>query len=101
MKKAKSDKAKKKAKKGLKKARQQYKKLSASLPGLKASYDSACAGARVKPFYGGRGAGPPEELGPHERVEPSVEHPLDVADLGVGAVVLDHRVGVQHVRADL
>ena len=50
LKKAKSDKAKKKAKKGLKKAKRQYKKASASLPGLKAGYDSACAGARVKPF---------------------------------------------------
>ena len=47
---AKSDKAKKKAKKGYKKAKKQHKKIAAKLPGLKASYDSACAGARVKPF---------------------------------------------------
>ena len=47
------------------------------------------------------GTRPAEELGPYERVEPAVEHPLHVADLGVGAVVLDHRVGVQHVGADL
>jgi len=46
---AKSDKAKKKAKKGYKKARKQHKKLAAPLPKLKAGYDSACAGARVKP----------------------------------------------------
>ncbi|HEX5909116.1 MAG TPA: hypothetical protein VFY44_01410 [Thermoleophilaceae bacterium] len=50
VKKAKTKKAKKKAKKGLKKARKQHKKVAASLPGLKTSYDSACAGARVKPF---------------------------------------------------
>ena len=34
-------------------------------------------------------------------VEVAVQHALDVADLDVGAVVLDHRVGVQHVGADL
>ena len=37
----------------------------------------------------------------HERVEVAVEHGLRVAGLVVGAQVLDHLVGVQHVAADL
>src|SRR6478735_711826 len=38
---------------------------------------------------------------PDEAVEVAVEHALGAADLEVGAVVLDHRVRVQHVGADL
>src|SRR3712207_1296990 len=37
----------------------------------------------------------------HEPVEIAVEHALGAADLEVGAVVLDHRVRVQDVGADL
>ena len=41
------------------------------------------------------------ELGADEAVEVAVEHALGVADLEVRAVVLDHRVRVQDVGADL
>ena len=41
------------------------------------------------------------QVGVHEAVEVAVEHAVGVADLEVGAVVLDHRVRVQDVGADL
>src|SRR4051794_6154712 len=43
----------------------------------------------------------PQKLGAHESVQVAVEDRLRVADLVVGPVVLDHRVGVQDVGADL
>ena len=43
----------------------------------------------------------PQELGADEAVEVAVEHALGVAHLVVRAVVLDHRVRVQDVGADL
>ena len=42
-----------------------------------------------------------EQVGAHEVVEVAVEHALDVAHLDAGAQVLDLRVGVQDVGADL
>ena len=42
-----------------------------------------------------------QQIRADEAVEIAVEHPRRVAHLVVGAVVLDHRVGVQHVGADL
>src|SRR5262249_17352925 len=42
-----------------------------------------------------------EQVRAHEPVEVPVEHPLDVAHLIPRAVILDHRVWVQHVGADL
>src|SRR2546425_353023 len=44
---------------------------------------------------------PPQQLCPDEAVEVAVENTLGVAHLVVRAVVLDHRVGVQYVGADL
>src|SRR2546426_11332699 len=42
-----------------------------------------------------------EQIGAHEAVEIAVENTLHVADLGAGARVLDHRIGMQHRGADL
>lgn len=50
LKKAKSKKAKKKARKKLKKYKKLYKSSAAKTVKLKSGYDTACAGARVKPF---------------------------------------------------
>src|SRR4051794_34136614 len=36
-----------------------------------------------------------------ESVEITIEHPVDVADLLLGSMVLDHLIGMQHVAADL
>ena len=47
---AKTKKAKKKLKKQLKKMKKRYKSSTAKALKLKAAYDTACAGARVKPF---------------------------------------------------
>jgi hypothetical protein len=47
---AKTKKAKKKLKKQLKKMKKRYKASTAKALKLKAGYDTACAGARVKPF---------------------------------------------------
>ena len=60
-------------------------------------------GARsaAAPPSGGRGGRGLVQVVAHELVEVAVEHPLHVADLVLGAVVLDHRVGVQDVAADL
>src|SRR6188474_1698586 len=41
------------------------------------------------------------ELGQHEGVEVAVEHGRGGARLVVGAMVLDHLIGVEHIRADL
>src|SRR4051794_6512740 len=46
-------------------------------------------------------AGRPQQLGADEAVEVPVEHALGVAHLVAGAVILDHRVRVQDVGADL
>ena len=45
--------------------------------------------------------GPPTQLRLDEPVDVTVEHPLRVADLLVGPMVLDHLIGREHVRADL
>ena len=37
------------------------------------------------------------EIGVHEAIQVAVEHPLDVPDLDVGAQVLDHLIGLQHI----
>src|SRR4051794_25793777 len=42
-----------------------------------------------------------EQVGADEPVQVALEHALDVADLLVGPVVLDHRVRIEHVGPDL
>src|SRR5919198_733820 len=59
-------------------------------------------GARpARPFPAAAGGGAAAELRGHELIEVPVEHSLDVARLDARPVVLDHLVGLQHVRADL
>src|ERR1035438_4092013 len=41
-----------------------------------------------------------QQVGPNEGLQIAVEHPVDVPDLGLGAVILDHAVGLENRRAE-
>src|SRR5690348_11750245 len=58
---------------------------------------------RKRPLVGARSvlAGPPAQPGLDERIDLSVEHSLGVAYLLAGSHILDQRVWLQHVVADL
>ena len=44
---------------------------------------------------------PRQQIGANERLQIAVEHAIHVADFHLGAVVFDHAIGLQHVRANL
>ena len=43
----------------------------------------------------------PEEIGLDKGIQPTVEHRINIAFLGVGAMILDQPIGLQHVGANL
>ena len=47
------------------------------------------------------GIGSLQQVGAYEAVKVAVEHPVSIAHFKVRAVILDHRVRMQHARADL
>src|SRR5690242_10555970 len=48
-----------------------------------------------------RGCAFRKQVSLYERIEVTIEHPIGIADLQLRSMVLDHAIGMQHVRADL
>src|SRR6516164_4695852 len=41
------------------------------------------------------------QIGPHEYIQIAIEDPVDVSNLGLGAMILDQPVGLQYIGSNL